>query len=159
MTITVTDYFMGRDKSYASELTDAIRTNAAETVRRWNILLDAAAAEGVVPTMDSITHTAVGSGWRPAGVNSATANAAAHSTHMTGEALDVRDDRTSRALARWVLLLPLERLEAFGLWFERPQWTPNWIHGQTRPPKSGNRFYIPSTAKPLVPALPGEPQP
>jgi|SRR5882757_6417060 len=159
MTITVSDYFMGRDKTYASELTDAIKANAAETVRRWNILLYAAADEGVFPTKDATTHTFVGSGWRPAGVNSATANAAAHSTHMTGEALDTRDDPKGRALARWVLLLPPDRLQAFGLWFERPQWTPSWVHGQTRPPKSGNRFYVPSTAAALVPALPGEPQP
>lgn len=155
--ITVEDYFMGRDKTHASELTDAIRLHAAETVRRTNLLLDAAAADGVHPTKDATTHTFVGSGWRPAGVNAATSNAAKNSTHLTGEACDIRDDPAGRALCRWAVSESgRAALERIGLWCERPQWTPSWLHVQTRPSASGKRFYIPSAASPLAAALPGE---
>lgn len=154
--ITLEDYFMGRDKTYASELTDAIRANAEETVKRVNLLLTEAAKHGVEASIDSITHTIVGSGWRPAGVNSATANAAKASTHLTSEACDIRDTG-KRPLATWACSAEGRKaLETIGLWCERPQWTPTWLHVQTRPSKSGLRFYVPSTAPALTKALPNE---
>ncbi len=149
---------MGRDVTYADELTDAIRANAAETVRRAKLLLDAAAQDAVFPTDDATTGCAVASGWRPPGVNAATANAAARSKHMTGQALDIRDTPDLRSLARWALSPNgLAALEQIGLWCERPQWTPSWLHVQILPPLSGHRFFIPSTAPPLCAPLPGEP--
>lgn len=153
--ITLQQFYMGRDVTHAAELTDAIRANAAVTVSRVNQLLAAAASAGVHASRDATTHTAVGSGWRPAGVNAATANAAAKSTHMTGQACDIRDDAGSRDLCRWALLHP-DVLDDIGLWCERPQWTPSWLHVQTIPPRSDNRFYVPSSAPPAVAALPGE---
>lgn len=35
--ITLTNYFMGRDKTHAAELTPDMRTDAAETVRRGQV--------------------------------------------------------------------------------------------------------------------------
>ena len=72
--ITLANYWMGRDRSHAAELTDAIRRNAAVTVERVNLLLQ---VSGIVPGHDQITGTHVASGWRPAGINAGTANAAA----------------------------------------------------------------------------------
>lgn len=155
--ITLEQFYMGRDATHASELTDAVRANAAETVRRANLLLEAAGRDGVTPTDDAVTGCPVGSGWRPAGVNAATANAVKGSRHQTGQALDIRDDRTSRKLCAWAVS-PAGRaaLESIGLWCERPQWTPSWLHVQTVPPESGVRFFVPSSAPPMVAALPGE---
>ena len=47
-------------------------------------------------------------------------------------------------------------LEQLGLYMERPQWTPDWVHLQVRAPKSGRRVYVPSSKPPLVGALPEE---
>lgn len=148
---------MGRDIAYASELTDAIRANAAETVRRANSLLDIAAAQGILPGIDFVTKCAVGSGWRPAGVNATTSNAAKGSKHLTGQALDIRDTVPHRPLATWACT-PQGRaaLEQVGLWCERPQWCPSWLHVQIVPPGSGSRFFVPSSAAPLAYLLPGE---
>jgi hypothetical protein len=130
------DYYMGRDAAYPGELTDAIRANVAELLGRVNLLLSWAYADNVRPALDRTTGTHVASGWRPAEINDATANAAAHSTHLTGEAIDLRDNGT--------------------LWMERPQWTPSWVHLQTVPPKSHRRYYVPSSKPPLCAALEGE---
>lgn len=153
--ITVQHYWMGRDKTYAAELTNSIRTNAAETVRRVNQLLAAAAADGVEPGINPQTGTQVASGWRPAGVNAATPNAAKASKHMTGEACDIRDT-AGRDLARWCLA-NVDKLREIGLWCERFQWTPTWVHFQIVPPASGLRIYVPSSAPPPEHPLPGEP--
>jgi len=154
--ITLPDYYMGRDKTHGSELTPELQANAVETVRRVNLLLESAAAAGVYASIDSITKTIVGSGWRPASVNGKVKNAAKKSTHMTCEACDIRDTG-KRALARWVCTADgRAALARIGLWCERPQWTPSWLHVQTRKPKSGNRFYIPSTAAALTAPLPNE---
>lgn len=142
---------------HEAELTDAIRANAEETVRRANLLLELASHDGVSATVDMQTQCLVGSGWRPAGVNAATANAAKVSKHLTGQAIDIRDDRISRKLCAWAVSPPgRAALESVGLWCERPQWTPSWLHCQWVSPASGNRFFIPSAAPPMVPALPGE---
>jgi hypothetical protein len=46
----------------------------------------------------------------------------------------------------------VELVSAIGLWFEDPlaiepktkaMYTPDWVHGQIVPPRSGRRFYIP----------------
>lgn len=150
--VTLEQLWMGRDKTYAADLTPAIIANAILTVSLVNGLLKKAALDGVVPGVDEVTHTAVASGWRPPGVNARTKNSAGHSTHMTGEALDLQDT-PNRNLARWCLK-NVGTLEKCGLWCEDPRWTPDWVHFQTRPPASGKRFFIPSTASPLCAALP-----
>ena len=150
--ITLTDYFMGRDRTHAAELTDEIRGNAALTVARVNLLLAAAEEDLVEPGIDEVTGTAVASGWRPAGINARTQNAATGSKHLTAQACDLQDT-ADRRLARWCLR-NLARLEEIGLWMEDPQWTPDWVHLQTVPPGSGKRVYRPSAAEPLVAKLP-----
>lgn len=147
---SVDDYFTGpdgirRDVAYSSELTHEIVANAHNTVDRWNLLLTHFYAEN-----PSAPRRRINSGWRPQEINAATAGAAPNSTHLTGEALDCSD--ADRLLARWVLgnELTCKRLgfpslaAKIGLWFEDPRTTPNWLHGQTVPPHSGLRIYIPS---------------
>lgn len=153
--ITLAQYWMGRDGAYAAECTLAVRRNAVETVRRVNLALELAAADGVEPGVDQVTHNAVASGWRPRGINARTANAGDASTHITAEGCDVQD-HPDRPLARWALR-NLEKLEEIGLWMEDPQWTGGadpWVHWQIRPPHSGKRVYIPSTQPPLAAKLP-----
>lgn len=160
MTITLADYFMGRDVSHAAELTDAVRANAVETVRRVNLVLVAAAADGVEPGRDQVTQTPVASGWRPKGINARTSNAAARSTHLTAEGCDIQDSR-NRALARWCIKHEAVLVEV-GLWCEDFRWTAGknlddpWVHFQTRAPKSGNRIFVPSSAPPQAAPLPGQ---
>ena len=153
--ITLTQYWMGRDKTHAAELTNTIRNNAQQTVDTINKLLAEAAADGVAFGRDATTGTQVASGWRPADINAGTANAAKGSKHLTGQACDLRDTE-DRQLAQWCLN-HLDELRAFGLWMERPQWTPTWVHLQIVPPASGLRVYVPSAAPPPRPPLPGEP--
>ena len=146
------DYWMGRDTAHAAELTDAIRDNATELLGRVNLLLSWAYADDVRPALDATTRTHVASGWRPQAINGATSNAAAKSRHLTGEAIDLRDNGT-RDLARWCLK-NLDALQEIGLWMEDPQWTPTWVHLQIVPPASHRRVYCPSTKPPMVAKLP-----
>lgn len=150
--ITLQDYFMGRDRTHAAELSGEIRANAALTVARVNLLLAAAEEDLVEPGLDEVTGTPVASGWRPLGINARTQNAAAGSKHLDARACDLQDT-PDRRLARWCLR-NLARLEEIGLWMEDPQWTPDWVHLQTVPPGSAKRVYRPSAAEPLVARLP-----
>ncbi len=150
--ITVEQYFMGRDEDYDDECGTNIRQNAENTVDIINQLLELSAKDGVQPGINPNTGTFVSSGWRPAAVNEATCNAAAHSKHLDALACDLRDT-SERALARWCLS-NLDTLEQLGLWMENPQWTPTWVHLQTVPPRSGRRVYIPSSAPPQCAPLP-----
>lgn len=134
--ITIADFFMGRDKSHANELTPEIRRNAAETVKRVNQLL---VASGI--------KSSVNSGWRPEGVNASTPGAAKKSKHMLGLACDLSD--SDGKLDRWCMANQ-HRLATIGLWLEHPSATKNanrfgegWCHVQTVPPKSGNRVFYP----------------
>jgi hypothetical protein len=155
--IALADYWMGRDRSHAAELSQTIRRNAGVTVERINALLALAAADGIAPGVDQVTGTHVASGWRPRGINAGTANAAAKSTHLTAEACDLQD-HPDRQLARWCIR-NLHQLEAIGLWAEDPRWTGGtnnrdpWLHLQTRAPGSGRRVYAPSTAPAGDPAF------
>lgn len=65
------------------------------------------------------------------------------SNHLKGLAADlvpVEDD--IEHLQRWVLNnIPL--MTEIGLWFERFDYSPEWLHAQIVAPKSGNRFFLP----------------
>lgn len=156
--IALDHYWMGRDRRYSAELTHEIIQNAQFLLDRVNAVLDIASAEGVEPMYDG-SGSCVASGWRPAGVNDATANAAKGSAHLVGLGVDLRDAAPDRPLARWCLR-NLHVLESAGLYMEDPRWTWNaphgtpWVHLQTRAPRSGNRVFIPSTAPALAAALP-----
>jgi len=80
------------------------------------------------------------SGWRPPSYNSKVPNAAPHSKHMTGEAIDVADPLGE--LGKWCLANE-KYLEDFKLWCEDVNHTKTWVHFQSVPPKSGKRFFIP----------------
>lgn len=149
--ITIEQYWMGRDRKYPAELTLIIRHNAEQLVAKVNALLAMAEAEGIEPALSS-RGDFIASGWRPTAVNDATANAAARSKHLTGEAVDLADG-PRRKLASWCLR-NLDALEDLGLWMEDPRWTPTWVHLQLVPPRSGNRVYIPSTTPAIAKALP-----
>ena len=132
---------MGRDLTHAEELTNEIMANAQVTVERVNDLLQRANRSDI--------HE-VRSGWRPQGINDVTANSAAHSRHLTGQAVDLPD--TDRNLATWCVD-NLDDLEAVGLWMEDPRWTPTWVHLQIVPPRSEKTVYIPSSKPPLDPTF------
>lgn len=152
MYLTLIDYWMGRDLLYPAELTDEIRQNAVVLLGRVNLVLILAKKDGVAPGIDEVTGTYVASGWRPSAVNDRTSNAAKGSTHLTAEGIDLQEC-AGRMFARWCLA-HLDVLEAVDLWMEDPQWTPTWVHLQSRPPRSGNRVFIPSTRPPLIARLP-----
>jgi len=128
-TITLTDYFMGRDALHAEELTEVLRRNAAMTVQRTNLLMQRARiARGV------------NSGWRPHAINAGIAHASPRSKHLTCEAIDLADDDES--LDQWCLAhLPV--LAEIGLWLEHPDATPGWCHVQIVAPRSGRRVFMP----------------
>lgn len=137
--ITLGDYWAGRDKQYAKDLTDKIRKDAEQTVTKVNLLLFHAVKDGVV-LISTNKRSLVASGWRPPAVNAATKGAAPKSHHMSGKACDVSDPTGS--LDRWCLANP-DELEAIGLWQESPAFTIGWCHLQTVPPKSGKRVFLP----------------
>lgn len=152
--LTLDDYFALHGRPESQTLID----NAAETVHRWNLLLTLAQKDGVNPAIDPASRNWVASGYRPAGVNAATQNSAHLSKHLTCEACDIRDTAPDRPLARWILAHPQE-IEWAGLWFEDFRWTWHepaglpWVHGQTKPPASGKRFFVPSTEPPTASEL------
>lgn len=125
--ITLDDYWMGRDKEYAKDLTDEIRFNAENTVSLVNRLLFEAVKGGVMLTAGK-NNTLVNSGWRPPAVNAGIPNAAKRSRHMTGQACDVSDPLGT--LDKWCIA-HLDVLTKVGLWMESPRATPGWCHLQT----------------------------
>lgn len=138
--IDVAEYMMGRDALYPLELTPAIRKNAAQTVETVNKLLALAKGAGVVirPRRDG---TLTNSGWRPPSVNAKTPGASKTSLHMSGEAIDLNDPTGD--LASWCARSAPTVLTDLGLWMEHPAATPQWVHLQTRPPRSGARIFHP----------------
>lgn len=130
--ITLAKFWQGRDVKYAKELTTEIKANAAEVIRRVNLLLARAALD------DRATDGDANSGWRPPAINSALPNSAPKSKHMKGQAIDVED--ADKALQRWCMA-HLSVLEELGLWMEHPRDTPTWCHLQSVPPASGKRVF------------------
>jgi len=135
--ITLSEFYMGRDKAFASELTEEIRTNAAETVRRINAFLDLFYTHN-----PKAYKRTVNSGWRPPAVNARTKKAAKKSKHMMCLACDLSDD--DELLDKWCMSANGRKaMETIGLWLEHPSATPRWCHLQTVPPNSGNRVFYP----------------
>jgi hypothetical protein len=134
--ITLADFYMGRDVTYAIELTVDIRNNAAVTVARVNDLL-----ADFYASQPQGSYRTVNSGWRPPEVNASTSGAARNSKHMTGQACDLSDD--DEMLDSWLLGAGRPSLVRIGLWQESPNSTPRWSHVQIVAPASGNRVFIP----------------
>lgn len=133
--ITLTDYWMGRDKQYPKDLTPEIEKNAEVTVAKANLLLSKFREATSDTELRKVT-----SGWRPSAVNATTPGAAPKSRHMTGEAVDLADSEGD--LDQWCIDHP-EVLEGIGLWQEHPSATKGWTHVQIVPPKSGRRCFYP----------------
>lgn len=127
--INKSELLMGRDVQYAAEYTQEISANLDKLLIHLNQFR---ALYGKPMT--------VSSGWRPAAVNAALANAAKKSNHMLGLACDFKD--ADGSLAAWCLN-NLTILEQCGLYMEDPASTPNWCHLQCVPPKSGKRVFKP----------------
>ncbi len=140
MSVTVSQYYMGRDKLYADELTEILKLNAQEIVQRSNMLLTDLTVDGVVLELHPLTKSIISSGWRPQRVNLATANSAPRSKHMTCQAIDIYDPEGS--VDDWCME-NLSKLEMAELWLEHPSATKGWSHWQTIPPKSGKRVFYP----------------
>lgn len=62
------------------------------------------------------------------------------SKHLIGCAADIHDPK--QTLQKWCLE-NVAKLEEIGLWMEDFSATKTWVHFQTRPPKSGKRFFLP----------------
>lgn len=136
--ITLEQFYKGRDKQYSADLTPEIKTDAVETLRRANLLLDRFFAWNPEATRDRGCN----SGWRPPAVNAGTKKAAPKSNHLLGRAIDIGDD--DEQLDTW-LLTPegQSALREIGLWMESPTATPRWCHVQIVPPRSGRRVFLP----------------
>ena len=126
-TLTLDEYFMGRDLAYMDELTGAIRVNAHDLVERVNRLLG---LYGSTPPVNS--------GWRPKAVNDATPGAAKNSRHLTGQAVDLQD--RDGKLKAWCMA-HLDDLDRIGLWMEDGRDTRTWCHLQNVAPWSGVRIF------------------
>lgn len=127
--ITLDEYYMGRDKLFKEELSDAHKANAAKTVELANKLLEKFGQKRRVT-----------SGWRPASINAATKGASPHSRHVLCQAVDLEDN--NRELMNWCLNNQ-DVLKELGLWAEDPRAVTNWVHLQTVPPASGKLFFMP----------------
>lgn len=119
--IRESDFWMGRDVQYASELTEEIKANAKITIERVNNLL---AEIGYGPNIiNKIT-----SGWRPRAINSKVSGAAPRSAHLTGRAVDIADG--DGKIYQAILSRP-ELLKKHKLNMEKD--TKGWVHLDTRP--------------------------
>lgn len=81
----------------------------------------------------------VSSGYRPAAENTS-AGGAKKSTHLVCQAIDFNDK--SKELKDWLKKNP-DILEKCNLYQESPDYTPTWVHIQTRKTASGKRIFIP----------------
>jgi uncharacterized protein YcbK (DUF882 family) len=124
--IKLEEFLMSRDKEYPLSIEQAL--NAAKTLAAINYIRGRYGK----PMKCS-------SGYRPGHYNK-NAGGANNSAHLTCEAIDIED--LDGSFAKWCLA-NLKELEKAGLYMEDPASTPNWVHLQTRLPKSGNRIFIP----------------
>lgn len=138
--ITLEQYFMGRDRTHALQLSTELRANAWRTVEAANKLLVLAKGAGVRPT-PGLAWGMVRSGWRPPDINATTKNASRTSLHMQCLAIDIEDNNGE--LRDWALKVASTVLRDLALWLEHPSATPSWCHVQLKPPGSGNRVFLP----------------
>lgn len=115
------------DRAKSPEVTDEVRKNGEELLRRVNALLKEL----------GITNATVSSGFRTSDANKAIPNAAKRSSHMSGEAIDLAGKDILAAKITKELLIKHD------LYREDTDDTPTWRHLQTRPTKSGNRIFKP----------------
>lgn len=131
--ITDEDYFGRMSRAAGEEPSAEIRANAVVLLERVNALLS---PDNGFRTRDWV----VTSGWRTPAHNASIANAAPRSKHMSGQAIDIRDQDNSLDA---YLVMHLDLLERHQLWMENPIATSGWCHLQCVPPRSGNRVFLP----------------
>lgn len=140
--IKLSDYWMGRDKSYPLALSTEIVRNAETMIELADKLLALAKLAGVTLETNPRTNTIVSGGWRPPEINANTPGAAVRSKHMTGQAIDLYDPDGD--LDDWLMTDDGQRAMAdLGLWHEHPSATKGWAHVQSVPPRSGRRTFYP----------------
>lgn len=139
--ITLTDFFMGRDRTHGHLLGTDLRSNAARTVEAANKMLVMAKTAGVPLESNPATGTVVSSGWRPPDINAGTPGAAVRSLHMSCQAIDLYDPEG--LLDDWLLASADKVLRDLVLWLEHPAATKGWAHVQLLPPRSGRRVFYP----------------
>lgn len=130
------DYF-GR-MSHQYEPDAEVRRNAQKLLDKVNALLDV--LNETHPGIEGAMNPWVNSGWRPAAYNATIPNAAVRSKHITGQAIDLRDD--DGHLDEF-LYANQKYLQLAGLFMEHPAATKGWCHLQSEPPRSGNRCFFP----------------
>lgn len=123
------DYWKGRDRTNASELTKEVLNNASDLIVRVNAVLSLFGYK-----------RGVNSGWRPLSVQMEVNPRAPNSKHITGNAIDLEDK--DGKLKEWCVFHQ-DILEKYGLYMEHPESTPTWVHLQNIPPKSGKRIFRP----------------
>lgn len=132
--ITLKDYLTacGRYPERESLADQKVKDNALELLRRVNEALEFLGVESAD----------VSSGFRPSTANSA-AGGAKSSAHITGEALDLIDDKDQTLCKLFTKAI----LEQFDLYREDSVYTvgknTNWCHLQTRKTASGKRVFKP----------------
>lgn len=112
--ITSKEYFMGRDESHKTELTDEIMKNAEKLLSAVNALIAELEYKGSL---------SVSSGWRPPSVNANVKGAAKKSLHQNGLAIDV----AGHELYKLIESKP-ELLKKHKLWMEDASAASSWTH-------------------------------
>lgn len=135
--ITLDDYVTASgtypERLKSKELTAQVKLNAVELLKRVNSLLE----------FMGYMEPKVSSGFRPSSVNSKIGNASKKSAHMSGEAIDLLDDKDQ------TLCLSIKKplLVKFDLYKEDSGSTigvnTNWVHLQSRETSSGKRIFKP----------------
>lgn len=136
--ITLNEYLTSSnrypDRAKSKEVTSEVIANAEKLLKAVNALLE---------DLKWSTPVSVSSGFRTSEANAGIATSAKRSAHMTGEAVDIVDDKNqslSKACTK-------EMLIKHGLYREDSDYTKgkntNWTHLQTRPTKSGSRIFKP----------------
>jgi len=136
--VTGSGSYPEREKS--PELTPEVLKNIDELLVRVNKLLADPALAAAIKKLGKLK---VSSGFRPSAINANIANAAKKSNHMTGESLDLLDDKDqslAKAITKGLLI-------KYDLYMESPTHTigklSNWTHLQTKKTLSGNRIFFP----------------
>lgn len=131
------DYFGGLDDSHPLEMSPRIEHNAGILLDVVNRTLVIAALNGARATVNPHTGTVVRVGWRPPSINRQLGGSQ-NSLHMTGMAIDIHD--TDGSLGQWAMF-HVEPLVMIGVWCRAIYATPGWVHMQSMPPPSRERFF------------------
>jgi uncharacterized protein YcbK (DUF882 family) len=134
--ITIEEVLMGRVKF--EELPEEHQKNIEELVEKINKLFEGYSWPKQLPKK-------VNDGYRRPQDNPK--NGSATSWHFKGAAIDLDDDDSG---ITWKYVWANRRkLKELGIYVEHPCWTHHkagtWVHLQIKAPKSGKRFFIPST--------------